>query len=621
MSLILLALVAATADPSIVITAARTPVPLDLAGASISVIDTTMLTAFDLPLAADYLRLLPSVAVASTGPLGAQTQVRIRGAEANQTLTFIDGIKANDPASGGEFRWETLATQGLDKVEVLRGPQSALWGSEAIGGVVNVVTRAPTPGTALFGKAEAGSFGTWNLAGGGNWGSARGGVTAQASWLSSDGIDNSASGGDKDGYENITATAKAVYRPAPDVELGLVARYVSATTQFDDFDYFIGAGKDAPLSSKAEALAARGYARVALYDGKWSHQADVSINDTRNRNYDDGRFTNQADGTLGKVGYQTTASLTQGALAHVLTAAVEHEWQSFTSTDADPLALSNQHRTRGQTSLIADYRLTWRGIVSASGSVRHDINSQYANTTTFRATGAVALPGGLRAHASFGEGVADPSFYDLYGYFPAYFIGNPDLVPETSRGWDAGLGWQMAVLSVDATWFNTNLTNEIIGTYDFATGMAGAANASGESQRQGLELSATLTPTDWLQLGGSYTYLDASEQQLAAGLRSRELRRPKNSGALSAQIAKGPWSAALALAFVGARDDTDFATFSRVTLPAYTLATLSGSWAVTPGLALTARIENATDAKYQDVVGYPTRGRGAFVGARFNWGQ
>ena len=144
MSLILLALAVTIASPSIVVTAARTPVALDLSGASISVIDRTTLTAFDLPFAADYLRLVPSVSVASTGPLGAQTQVRIRGAEANQTLTFIDGIKANDPASGGEFRWETLLADGLDKVEVLRGPQSALWGSEAIGGLVNVSTRTPT---------------------------------------------------------------------------------------------------------------------------------------------------------------------------------------------------------------------------------------------------------------------------------------------------------------------------------------------------------------------------------------------------------------------------------------------------------------------------------------------
>ena len=622
MSLLLLALAAATATPSIVVTAARTPVAIDLSGTSISVIDRTSLTALDLPLAADYLRLVPSVAVASTGPLGAQTQVRIRGAEANQTLTFIDGIKANDPASGGEFRWETLLADGLDKVEVLRGPQSALWGSEAIGGVVNVMTRTPTAGTALFGKAEAGSFGTWNLAGGGNWGTDTGGVTAQAAYLSSNGIDNSnAPHGDKDGFDNFTATAKGIYHPSPASEVGIVARYVSATTNFDGFDYSVGQSSDAPLSSVAQAFAVRGYAKLDLYDGRWSNQVEAVLNDTSNKNYDDKVFLNQSDGSVGKLAYQTTGSFQTGDFAHVLTGAVEYERQTFKSTDADPLALSNQDRSRDQTSLIADYRLTYAQIFSASGSVRHDINSQYASTTTFRATAAVALPQGFRAHASFGEGVSDPSFFDLYGYFPTYFIGNPDLVPETSQGWDAGIGWKSREFAVDLTWYNTNLTNEIVSTYDYTTGISGVANASGTSERQGLELTVTVNPVDWLEIAGTYAYLDATEQQLANGLASRELRRPKNSGSLSAQVSKGPWAASIAAAFVGERYDTDFATFTRVALPAYTLVTLAGSYRINEDVALTARIENAADAQYQDVVGYRTRGFGAFAGVRLNWGK
>jgi len=621
MSLILFVLAAATVDPSIVVTAARTPVPIALSGTSMTIIDRSALTAFDLPLVADYLRLVPSVAVASTGPLGAQTQVRIRGAEASQTLTFIDGIKANDPASGGEFRWETLLADGLDKVEVLRGPQSALWGSEAIGGVVNVITRAPTAGTALFGKAEAGSFGTWNLGGGGNWGNAQGGITAQANYLSSAGNDTSQSGGDNDGFDNFTATGKGVYHPSPNSEIGLVARYVSATTNFDDFDYFLGQSADAPLSSFAQAVAVRGYGRLDLYDGRWSNQIEAVLNDTSNSNYNARQFQNRSDGSVGKLAYQTTGDFSTGDWRHVLTGAIEYERQTFKSTDKDPLALSNQDRSRDQTSLIGEYRLTYAQIFSASASVRHDDNSQYASTTTFRATAALALPQGFRAHASYGEGVSDPSFFDLYGYFPAYFVGNPDLVPETSSGWDAGLGWKSQQLALDLTWYHTNLANEIVSTYDFNSGISGVANASGTSQRQGLELTATVTPTPWLTLTGSYAYLDATEQKLAGGLASREARRPANSGSVSAQIASGAWSASIAAAFVGTRYDTDFSTYSTVALPAYALLSLAGSYRINNALTLTARIENATDARYEDVIGYPTLGIGGFAGVRVNWGQ
>lgn len=152
------------APVTITVTASREPVSLALSGTAISLIDRETLGALALPQAKDYLTLIPSVAVAQTGPLGAQTQVRIRGAEANQTLTFIDGIDVTDPAASGEFRFETLLAQGLERIEVLRGPQSALWGSQAIGGVINIVTRTD-PG--LYAEAEGGSLGTVRAGGGG----------------------------------------------------------------------------------------------------------------------------------------------------------------------------------------------------------------------------------------------------------------------------------------------------------------------------------------------------------------------------------------------------------------------------------------------------------------------
>ena len=619
MSLFLLALAATAADPNIVVTAARVPVPAALSGTAIGVVDAATITAVALPLAVDLLRLVPSVAVASTGPLGSQTQVRIRGAEANQTLTFIDGIKVNDPASGGEFRWETLLADGIDRIEVLRGPQSALWGSEAIGGVVNILTRSPAPGRSVFGQAEGGSFGTWAVGGGGNYGSERGGIAAQASYRNSTGIDTSDSGGDRDGYRNLTSTAKVVLRPGSDSELGLVVRHVDAKTRFDDFDYATGQAKDAPLSTDATATALRGYAHAALLDGRWAHQVEVVYNGTGNKNYTGNAFQNRSDGSLFKAGYQTTIKVDTAPVSGVLTGAIEHEVQTFRSADADPLALSNQDRRRNQVSVIADYRATYRDLLAVGASVRHDANSQYANTTTFRATAALALPQGLRAHASYGEGVSDPSFFDLYGYFPAYFAGNPALIPETSRGWDAGLGWAGDRFTVDATWFHSNLLNEIVSTYDYSTGLSGVANASGESRRQGLELSAAVRLADWLRLEASYAYLDATEQRVAGTAQVRELRRPRHSGALTAIAGRDAWQLAASAAFVGRRYDTDFATFSRVTLPAYALLTLSGSYRISDALALTARVENAANARYQDVSGYRTMGIGAFAGVRIKW--
>lgn len=151
MNLIFLAAAAAIIDPTIVVTAAREPVRSDLSGTTITVLDRETIEAVGLPQVSDLLRLSPGVSVSQSGPLGSQTQVRLRGAESNHTLVFIDGIEVNDPAASGDFRFETLLSDGIERVEILRGPQSALWGSEAIGGVVSVTTREPGTGAPIFG--------------------------------------------------------------------------------------------------------------------------------------------------------------------------------------------------------------------------------------------------------------------------------------------------------------------------------------------------------------------------------------------------------------------------------------------------------------------------------------
>ena len=620
MSLIPLVLAAAATatEPGIVVTASRTPVARDLAGASVSVIDLHELNALDFPLVADYLRLVPSVAVASSGPAGAQTQVRIRGAESNQTLVYIDGIKMNDPASSGDFRWETLLTDFVEQVEVLRGPQSALWGSEAIGGVVNITTRAADK-NAGFGQIEAGSHGTFIFGRGASFAKQNYGITGQLTALGSQGIDTSDSDGDRDGYRNFTAATKGFYTPSATTEVGYVFRYIKAKNWFDDFDYSLGQVVDAPLSTKITTTAARGYGRFYLADGAWANQVDLTYSGTKTFNYDDGAYLGQADGSTLRAAYQSTATVHTGRFDHKLTGAVEYQHFTFDSQDVDPLALSNQSQSRDQTSLIGDYRLTYASIASVSGSVRRDFNTQFEDTTTWRATGAIALPAGLRVHGSWGEGVADPTFYDLYGFFPDFFVGNPDLVPETSNGWDAGVGWAGKRWSFDFTGYQTTLFNEIVPVYDFTTGVSTVANATGRSRRTGYEIEFGVLPLDWLRLEATYAYLDATEQQVAAGQAIREVRRPKNSGSLSAIVSKPNWQASVTAAFVGAREDTNFATLEPVTLPAYTLVNIAGAYRLRGNLAATFRIENATDARYQDVYGYRTLGLGVFVGLKLGW--
>lgn len=603
-------------DP-IVVTASRTPVSEALSGTSISVIDASEIEALKLPLVSDYLRLIPSVAVATSGGLGTLTEVRIRGAENRHTLTFIDGIEANDPASSNVFQFQTLLADGIERIEVLRGPQSALWGAQAIGGVINVVNRTPPVGTEAFGQVEGGSFGTFRAGAGGGWGNNAGGITAQANYLTSRGYDISATpGGNKNGYSNLSLSAKGLYHLAPNFEVGAVGRYSDVNSQFDGFDYTNGVALDARLSTRTRVLAGRAYANLSLFNDRWTHTVEVAATDAANVNRDAGAFLNRSDGSRLKFAYQTSGTASTGSLNHRLTLAVEHERQTFASTDANYDGQTDQRRNRAKTAVIAEYRVELPERLAAGISVRHDDSNRFPAETTIRATLAGQFGGGFGGHASYGEGVSDPTFFDLYGFFPTQFVGNPNLKPEHARSVDAGVGWSHAGIKLDVTGYTSDFTDAIVPTFDTTTFLSGVANATGRSKRRGIEATAQAQVASWLRLDASYAYLDASQQSIADGPTVKPLRRPPHSGSVSAFATLGRYDLNVSVAEVGARQDTNFATFQNVTLHSYALVTLSGAYRITPHIALTARIENAADSRYQDVYGYRTPGVAAYGGIK-----
>lgn len=616
MNLIFLAAAAATIDPTIVVTAAREPVRSDLSGTAITVIDRATIDALNVPQAADLLRLSPGVSVSQAGPIGSQTQVRLRGAESNHTLVFVDGIEVNDPASSGDFRFETLLADGVEAFEVLRGPQSALWGSEAIGGVVSITTREPGGDGPVFGQLEYGSFRTWRAGGGVEVGSADNGVVAQVSHVDTRGIDAVGSGGERDGYENLTLSLKGVAQPTENTRIAAVARYSTAEIEFDGTDPVSFLRADTLDETRIRGLALRAYGELALLDDRWKHRLEGQYLESDNINRDGATYLNRDDAERLKAVYQS--SFETGP--HRLTAALEHEKQRFRADDRQFFGAANQRRSREQSSIVGEYRLAIGERFAASASVRHDDNDRFADATTWRATAAAALPQGFRAHASFGEGVTDPTFTEQFGFFPGSFVGNADLKPEQSQGFDAGLGWANDRIAADVTYFRTNLEDEILTTFDSTTFLSGVANASGESRRQGIEASLDARANEWLRLSASYTWLDSEEGQVAGSARTREVRRARHSGSLSAIAEHDRLTLAASLAYVGKRRDVDFDTFTDVTLGDYALVTVSGRYRLTESIELTGRVENAGDADYQDVFGYATPGIAVHGGVRIRWG-
>ena len=612
LTILLIAAAAAEPDPSILVTATREPAPRDAVAASAAVLDQPVIERLALPAAADLLRLLPGASVARTGPRGTQTQLRIRGAEANHSLLFVDGIRFNDPAAGNEARFELLTADLLSRIELVRGPQSALWGAEALGGVVAVETPDPLRARGFAALGEYGSQDSGRMFGRYAAGSEAVGVVASAGWQRGDGVDSLGGGlGDRDGFDLMSASLKAVHRSGL-LELGTVGHWIEGRSEYDGFDPLTFLRADTLDITRSRIGAVRAWGRYA--QGGWDLRAGASYLDSANRNRLAGMPIN---GTFGdRLSLDAQASRRIGG--HRLIAAVEHQAEDFRRRDADFSGATNQDRGRHLTAVVGEWRAQWTGAVITDIALRHDAFSAFADATTVRAAVLVRPADGWTLHAAYGEGIAQPTFFDLFGFFPGSFVGNPGLRPETTEGWEAGLRFENDRFRFAVTGFTARLDDEIVETFDPATFLSSAANADRRSRRDGAEVEARWRLSEGVLLFANYTFLDAEEQRASGGAQLREIRRPPHSFNLAAHGETGRLSWGASLAYAGKRRDTDFDLFPArtVTLDAYWLASLNLSYRILPQLEVYGRIENGFDADYQDVVGYNTPGRTVHAGLR-----
>ncbi|MDB5693581.1 MAG: TonB-dependent receptor [Alphaproteobacteria bacterium] len=599
-------------DQTIVVTGSREPTPRAEAPVSATIFDEATIAALALPMTADLLRLSPGVSVATSGPRGTQTQLRIRGAEANHTLLFVDGIRFNDPAAGNEARFELLANDALSRVEVVRGPQSALWGSEALGGVVALDSADPSTARGLSALGEIGSLQGARASAQAAAQAGSLGIAASAGWLHSEGVDSVGRGGERDGFDNRSASLKAVLKPLPSLEFGLVGHWIEGLSEFDGFDPVTFRRAETLDETRNRVGAVRSWG--SFTSGGWLLKADASWLGSTNRNFLGDSPLNRTAGERFTAGAQ--ASRTFGG--QELIAAIEHQSERFHARDQSSFGATDQDRSRRVAALVGEWRSRWTHFLSTDLAVRRDWFSAFADATTLRAAAIVAPGGGWRLHAAYGEGIAQPSFYDLYGFFPGSFQGNPALRPERSKGWEAGLRWQGAKVLIGVTGFSNRLRDEILDVFDPVTFLSSTANASGRSSRRGVEVEAEYRPVRAVLLAANYTWLDASEQQVAGTARVREVRRPRHTANLVATGTSGRFSWGASGAYVGARTDNDFDFFPAPTirLHPYLLASARVGWRIGHGLEAYLRAENAFDAHYQDVVGYHTPGRTVDAGFR-----
>jgi vitamin B12 transporter len=616
---------------TIVVTASRTSVPLDQVGSSMDILSSADLHDRQSVYLSDILREIPGLAVNRQGVHGSSTQIRVRGSEGNHVMVLIDGVEANDLSQGGEFNFAHLVTQDIERVEIVRGPQSALWGSDALGGVINIISRPASRPFAVDASYEGGSFGTNSSGFSLSSKSDRYQIRLGTQYIESEGENISRQGSEKDGYRNLTHNLLAGVDLTDQLYLDFVYRKVEATNEYDGIDFFVtGLPQDQDLETEAEHAYGRVSARLSLLDDRWEHMISYGTTDTDNANLDTGKVTSSARGERTRLNYQSSFYAYTDAVDHVITLAFDQEKEDFHQRGVsygsgfDP----NKDLATKTRSWILEYRGDLWQKLQVSASARKDNNNEFDDSSSYRLTASYALDNDrTRVHAAWGTGSKNPTFTERFGFFDS-FIGNPDLQPEESVGWELGLEKKFPDqhITVDLTYFDEALEDEINGfVFDPLTAGFTSRNIDGESQRRGFELSFDYSIDHGLDLSAAYTYLDADEPDPGTGEKLREVRRPEHTASLNLnyRLLDNKANINFGVNYNGDQIDNFFPPYpgapQRVTLESFTLVNVSARYLFSERLTLFARIENLLDEAYEEVYGFSAPGIGAYAGLKYNY--
>ncbi|WP_421707237.1 TonB-dependent receptor plug domain-containing protein [Algihabitans sp.] len=608
--------------PEVVVSASRVPLPSSAVGSAVTVITGEELENKQSRFVADVLREVPGVAVNRTGGFGGFTQVRIRGAEANHTLVLIDGMEVGDPFNGSEFDFSQLLTNNIERIEILRGAQSALYGSEAIGGVISITTKGSQPGFNASAAVEGGSFATKNARATASAGFEDFDLSVGIEAFETAGFDIAPSGNENDFSQVISANFRSAYRPVENLEFRVTGRLVDREAETDTQDFgTTGEAIDADSYFEGREVNLRTEGQLDLFGGTWEQTLGGAFTRSDIDRFEDGAPTSGSVGSKRKLDYQSNVTLETPNLldtVHGFTVFGEVEQERFQSIQ--PSEADREERTTNY-AVVGEYRLQAFDRLFLSGSLRRDEFDEFEDATTYRVTGSFDVPEtGSRLHASYGTGIKTPTFGELFGFDPSGFRGNPNLEPERSKGWDVGIEQQFldGRVVADVTYFQADLTDEI--ATDFAGGITTPINLSGESEREGVETSLRIVPFDGLTLSGSYTFLNARQPDDRF-----EVRRPRHTASFNANWSFLEERANLNLGvdYNGETEDLEFASATdrtRIRLDDYTLVSLAGRYRPIDGVEVFGRIENALDQDYEEVFGFETPGRAFFVGARISFG-
>lgn len=623
-------------DPSdIAVSPTGTPEPVDQIGSSVTVITAKQIEAQQRRTLPDVLKMVPGLNVVQTGGPGGQTSVFMRGTNSNHTKVLIDGIDVSDPSTADRtFDFGQMLAMDIERVEVLRGPQSGLYGADALGGVILIYTKkgyGPPKATAMI---EGGSFGTFNQATSISGGTDKYNYYASISHYRADNIPVTPSNlllpGEQshaNRYDNWTYSSKVGVDVTKDVTVNLVARYTDGTLHYtgDAYDPFTNTSYPSPYQSGSDVddfysrseVVWRTFSNLTNYFG-------INYSNAQTDNIDHVNITGNSyyQGERVKYDWRSVLNIAPG---YTLVTGAEHQDEQFDGHQINKVSSGGVVSYQGQRTFAEEanngvYTELQAEVIHSlfvAANVRYDDNENFGGHTTWRVAPAYLIEStGTKIKGSIGTGFKAPSLSQRFQDFPAFFFyGNPNLKPEENTGYD--VGFEQAIFGgraqFGATYFRNDLTNLIESAYDPTTFTSTFGNV-GKAKTDGVEAFVSADLTKDLRVRTDYTYTQATNEITGAWL----LRRPHDKVSVTALWT--PNEKLLlsgSVLYYGDSLDIDRATFKNEILPSFTVVNVAADYRLTDTLSIYGRIDNLFDEHYEIPDGFLATGIGAYAGIRF----
>jgi len=582
----------------ILVSASLIPISANRSANAITVIDSEQIKLRAALSLSELLRDVPGLAVSSYGPLGSLTSIRSRGSESNHLLVLVDGIKANDPSRDDAVNWGTLSVTDIERIEVIRGPQSVIHGSDAIAGVVNIITSSANKPFAASVFSEYGSRATSNNGFSIEHKSQKLNIRLGGSHIETDGINVQEGTGnnDIDGYRNTGVNLKAAYKVNDQLSVSLSAQNNNGISEYDN-KYDMNNSDDyiSKFKKDSSALSVSYNPSNSLV----SHSLKLSDSDFQNNDFIDGAYFSSTESNVKN--YQYTGSVGFELMSQSVSLAIGHEKEDFKKSDGwSSGELEGKFVTRKNDSIALEYRFQPLDSITLAASARHDDNNIFDESNTQRVEAIYQQSDSLRLRTAWGTAIKNPTHVELYGIFEG-FTSNPNLIPELSESYEVGFDLIALNERLDFgfTYFNSELENEI-------DGYSTVKNLSEISTRKGIELSSSFIASESLLINGSYTYTDSKQGDEV------EVRRAKHIGSLNtAWQVQADLKVNINIQHNGTQIDAG------EKLASYNLVNINANYNVSDKLDAYVSLTNLFDENYQQVKGYETLGFGANIGMRY----